>query len=108
LVSAATLNSGSVIDLNNDNYTPVFDKPAYVLNRFKNDRWRKYTEQLFVNTNSHIRPYYADYLIRTYNSKHSLNPIANLAIFYMLERTPEDGSQPVIEKVLLHETNVHK
>lgn len=107
LVMAATLNNGKVIDLNNDNKPVDFAKPIYVLDRFKNDRWRKYTEQIFVNGNSHLRPYFANYLKHSYNSKHSADEqITQLAIYYMLERTQTVGKHSDIEKVLLYETIV--
>lgn len=105
LVLAAKLKNGETIDLNNDNMLLDFSKPAYVLNRFKNDRWRKYTEQVFASGNQTLRLHLANYLIYAYNNAHSDNEqIEQLAIYYMLERTQRIGKRAEIEKVLLYET----
>jgi hypothetical protein len=53
-----TTTTGKVIDLNHGGAPVTYQKPASVVSLFKNDRWRKYSENyLFVN-NSWMRPYY--------------------------------------------------
>lgn len=105
LVLAARLKNGKTIDLNNDNKRLDFSRPDYVLDRFKNDRWRKYTEQIFASSNHRLRLYFANYLIFAYNNRHSgKEQIEQLAIYYMLERTRHIGKPVEIEKVLLYET----
>ena len=102
LVLEAHMNDGTVVDLNLPNEKISFDKPAYVLSRFKNDRWRKYTEQIFVTPNAFLRPYYVSYLKENYNKHSEGKKVESINVYYMLERTPLIGKQPTIEKLLLY------
>lgn len=104
LVNEATLSNGKQVDLNNNNSDVDFTKPSYVLSRFKNDRWRKYTEQIFLYGNQHLRVYYANYLINTYNlTAAPEEQINSLNIYYMLELTKANSIYEP-EKVLLYST----
>lgn len=107
LVIKADLSDGTSVDLNNDNKTPSFEKPEYVLSLFKNDRWRKYTEQIYVNNNNELRPYYAVFLINKWNADLSeKRKIKKITIFYMLEITEPPGKVENITPVILFERNI--
>lgn len=105
LVLSAKLSNGDIVDLNNDNLPVDFEKPSYVLDRFKNDRWRKYTEQIYSSGNAHLRKYFADYLEHEYIEANKVErSIEHLDIYYMRELTPQGEEQFHIEKVLLYST----
>jgi hypothetical protein len=106
LVIKADLSDGSTIDLNNMKL-PSFEKPENVLSLFKNDRWRKYTEQIYVNSNKNLRPYYASFLINHWNRHLPVNKkIKTLSIYYLLERTGLPTEIKKITPVLLYEVTV--
>jgi len=80
-----TTATGQRLDLNRAG-TPVrYAKPASVVALFKNDRWRKYSENyLFVN-NAWMRPYYCNYLLRIWHENPAHPPLKHLSIVYMKE-----------------------
>lgn len=82
--------NGKSIDLNQQGKEVDEVKPASVVSLFKNDRWRKYSENyLFVN-NAYMRPYYCNYLMRRWNEDHPTQPITQLEVVYMKETTLPD------------------
>ncbi|GAB3534609.1 HTTM domain-containing protein [Pontibacter brevis] len=77
--------SGKAIDLNQQGKEVDDVKPASVMSLFKNDRWRKYSENyLFVN-NAYMRPYYCNYMMRRWNEDNPAKPITQLQVVYMKE-----------------------
>ncbi|MEO6670244.1 MAG: HTTM domain-containing protein [Ferruginibacter sp.] len=106
LIIKAQLIDGSVIDLNSPDLVLSFDKPSYVLDRFKNDRWRKFTEQLFV-ANHFLRFAYAKYLIEEWNCKvpEKNKKIANISIIYMEEITRPHNEKSGLERVTLYSSS---
>ncbi|MCF8448832.1 MAG: hypothetical protein K9G49_03080 [Taibaiella sp.] len=106
LVCAATLNDNTTADLNAPDLKLSFDKPANVLARYKNDRWRKYTEQLFIGSNIAMRPHLASYLIKNWNrNQHNDDKkVKDLSIIYMLEPSVPFNSKSSVTKVTLFET----
>jgi hypothetical protein len=84
-VFEGTTTTGKVIDLNRGGPPVTYAKPAAVVSLFKNDRWRKYSENyLFVN-NAWMRPYYCNYLLRIWQQNPAHPPLRHLAIVYMKE-----------------------
>jgi hypothetical protein len=80
-----TTATGKVIDLNRGGAPVTYQKPASVVSLFKNDRWRKYSENyLFVN-NNWMRPYYCNYLLRIWSQDPTHVPLRHLAVVYMME-----------------------
>lgn len=104
LILEATLNNGNKIDLNNNELAIDFSKPHYVLDRIKNDRWRKYTEQISLLHNKDIRQHYANYIVWQYNKKQRLpeEQLASLDIYYMLEYTKLKTPMIIEQKLLYH------
>ncbi|RIJ37340.1 HTTM domain-containing protein [Pontibacter oryzae] len=82
--------TGNIIDLNQEGKALDHVKPASVMALFKNDRWRKYSENYLFVSNSYLRPYYCNYLVRRWNEAHPQAPIKNLEVVYMLEPSLPD------------------
>ncbi|MCC9168028.1 HTTM domain-containing protein [Pontibacter harenae] len=78
------------IDLNQQGKEISYTKPASVMSLFKNDRWRKYSENYLFVHNAYIRPYYCNYLVRRWNETHPNRPIKQLEVVYMKEPTQPD------------------
>ena len=95
------LASGKSIDLNQEGKEVDDVKPASVMALFKNDRWRKYSENyLFVN-NAYMRPYYCNYLMRRWNENHPAQPVKELEVIYMKEPTLPDYQVPAPTREVL-------
>src|SRR6185436_12727087 len=67
-----------------------YEKPAAVTAMFKNDRWRKYTENMMLAYNSYMRGYFTSYYMRTWNENHQDRQIKELQLVYMSEFTQPD------------------
>ncbi|MBO2010750.1 HTTM domain-containing protein [Hymenobacter negativus] len=81
----ATTAGGQKVDLNRAGAPLTYAKPAAVVSLFKNDRWRKYSENyLFVN-NAWMRPYYCNYLLRIWKENPQHAPLKHLSVVYMKE-----------------------
>jgi hypothetical protein len=87
--------TGQLIDLNNQGKAADYAKPASVMALFKNDRWRKYSENYLFVQYAFLRPYYCNYLVRRWNEAHPQNAIKELQVVYMKEYTLPDY-QPVV------------
>ena len=94
-VVPGTLKNGAQVDLFRKGATLTFRKPESVFAIYKNERWRRYTLNLWQKDFSSLRPYYARYLCRNWNSTHSKDQhLDTLEIIYMLEHTPPPGAPP--------------
>jgi hypothetical protein len=100
VITEAKSKSGKIYDLTEENGVYSEDKPNYLLDKFKNDRWRKYTEQLLVPSRSYLRDDYKDYLLRRWNSNNS-DKVDSVELYYMMEFTKPYGEELSIEKVEL-------
>ncbi len=90
------------IDLNNAGSLLSFEKPRYVAGTYKNDRWRKYTENIIFVSNSHYRLYYCHYMMKQWNKEMpESESIRQLDVYYMKEISLPDYQQPVATKELL-------
>ncbi|SFQ71643.1 HTTM domain-containing protein [Hymenobacter arizonensis] len=80
-----TTADGRQVDLNRRGQPVSYAKPASVVALFKNDRWRKYSENyLFVN-NAWMRPYYCNYLLRIWHENADHPALRHLLVVYMKE-----------------------
>jgi hypothetical protein len=78
-----------------------YSKPASVTSMFKNDRWRKYTENLILTYNSFMRGYFVNYYRRIWNESHPERKITALELIYMSEFTlPDYKKEPPKKEVL--------
>lgn len=107
LIAQANLENGESIDLNAGDLKLTFDKPKYVLDRFKNDRWRKYTEQLFVEANSFLRPWYAAYLVSNWDKRQTFKgrKVKNITVYFMMELSMLNKKNQTIQKIILFDAN---
>jgi hypothetical protein len=100
-VLEGTTKTGQVLDLNRGGAPISYAKPASVVSLFKNDRWRKYSENyLFVN-NNWMRPYYCNYLLRIWHENPKHPPLRHLSVVYMKEISlPNYQVPPATREVL--------
>ncbi|GAB2453326.1 hypothetical protein GCM10011375_00220 [Hymenobacter qilianensis] len=81
----ATTRKGQHIDLNRQGKPVTLAKPKSVVSLFKNDRWRKYSENYLFVSNAYLRPYYCNYLLRVWNEDAGNAPVQRLDVIYMKE-----------------------
>ncbi|MBC6606761.1 HTTM domain-containing protein [Hymenobacter sp. BT188] len=81
----ATTPKGKHIDLNRQGNPVTLRKPKSVVSLFKNDRWRKYSENYLFVSNAYLRPYYCNYLLRVWNEDSGNSPVQRLDVIYMKE-----------------------
>ncbi|PVY37139.1 HTTM domain-containing protein [Pontibacter virosus] len=93
--------NGQLIDLNREGKEADYAKPASVMSMFKNDRWRKYSENYLFVHYAFLRPYYCNYLVRRWNEAHPTNPVKELQVVYMKEYTLPDYQPVVPQKEVL-------
>lgn len=100
------LQSGQKVDLmpiTRDDYGmhPVsYDKPESVRATYKNEHWRKYFENLYSDDNADQRLYFAQYVCRQWNARHTGgDALETFRIDYMLELTLPDYKQSKPKKV---------
>ncbi|TGE15162.1 hypothetical protein [Hymenobacter elongatus] len=80
-----TTTRGRHLDLNRDGQQLSYAKPASVVALFKNDRWRKYSENYLFVSNEYMRPYYCNYLLRIWHEDPTHPPLRRLEVVYMKE-----------------------
>lgn len=98
-VLEGTTARGQVLDLNRGGAPVRYAKPASVVALFRNDRWRKYSENLLFVSNAWLRPYYCNYLLRIWHESPAHAPLRHLSVVYMKEVSLPDYqvSKPVRE-----------
>ena len=86
-VIPAKLGDGTEVDLFNDGAPVTWTKPALVSAAYKNDRWRKYLVNLWMQENSNQRVLYASYLVRKWNREHGGDKyVSHVTMNFMLQR----------------------
>ncbi|MCC2547184.1 HTTM domain-containing protein [Hymenobacter sp. BT175] len=80
-----TTTTGQHLDLNRGGRLRTSAKPASVVALFKNDRWRKYSENYLFVENNWMRPYYCNYLLRIWHENPAHPPLRRLDVVYMKE-----------------------
>ncbi|MBC8083203.1 MAG: hypothetical protein H7Z21_08330, partial [Hymenobacter sp.] len=81
----ATTTTGRHLDLNRAGSPTTYAKPAAVVALFKNDRWRKYSENYLFVANAYMRAYYCNYLLRIWHENPAHPPLRHLDVIYMKE-----------------------
>ena len=94
-----TAADGRRLDLNRDGAPVRTAKPPSVVALFKNDRWRKYSENYLFVSNAWMRPYYCNYLLRVWHEDPSHTRLQHLSVVYMMEVSRPDyqPSKPIRE-----------
>ena len=78
-----------------------WEKPEHAKYTYKNERWRKYLENLWSQEHADERLYFGRYICREWNSHHtSTKQVMSFQVVYMLEKTLPNGRQSTPEKVV--------
>jgi hypothetical protein len=106
LVLEAQLENGQQIDLNAPDRILSYQKPASVLERIKNDRWRKYSEQIVNPANKRFLPDFANFLLLDYYHEKPSKQfhIKHLKVVHVLELSKPFPNVSTLEKRVLYET----
>lgn len=81
---------GEKVNLWDDGRMVSYKKPENIVSMFKNDRWRKYTENMILTYHSFMRGYFCNYSKRIWNDTHLEKKIKALRVVYMSEFTLPD------------------
>lgn len=96
-VIPGTLKNGRAVDVYSGNQTVDWENPRSVAATYRGNthwrqtsyaanRWRQYLESVRADDYTYLRPYYAQYLCRSWNAAHSeAEALVELQINYMLE-----------------------
>lgn len=90
--------TGHYIDLKRDGQPVSYSKPTSIVSEFESDRWRKFGENYLFNNNNYMRPYFCQYLIRSWNRQHPENPVTDLNILFMKEESLPNYQTKPLEK----------
>jgi len=102
-VMEAITDKNETIDLLEPDGRTDHKKPRDIVSRFKNDRWRKYSENFIFSDNENMRGYFCSYYRRKWNEEHPGKHIKTLRVIYMKEITLPDYKYSVPQKNILWE-----
>ncbi len=109
-VIPGTLRDGQQTDLMSvarDDYgvhEVSWEKPQDVNATFKNEHWRKYLENIYMQKHADQRLYLGQYICRQWNARHTgAEQLTTFKITYMLEMTLPDYQRAAPQKVVLWE-----
>jgi hypothetical protein len=89
-VLVGTTRDGQKIDVYREGKPVSYQKPESVVAEIKNDRWRKYGEQMIMSYNMWMRGYYCNYVMRKWNASHPGRLITQLEVVYVMEFSKPD------------------
>jgi hypothetical protein len=93
---------GTTVDMLNGGDKVSWEKPPWIADTFKNERWRKYMMNLWMSDNSRYRLPFGQYLSRKFNQAgRGPRELTEFKIYYMKEITNPDGSEQPPEKVMI-------
>lgn len=96
------LKNGRQVDLFRDGKEITWTKPTLVSATYKNFRWQKYMMNLLRTDYQKYRLYYAQYLCRDWNARHTSDlKLEELQMFFLLEFTLPNNEYSTPEKTLL-------
>ncbi len=97
----ATTAENKKIDLFHPNDSISYKKPASITAMFKNDRWRKYSENLIFISNNYMRGYFCNYYLKKWNAEHPGQQVTTLSIIYYSELTAPDYQYSIPKRDVL-------
>jgi hypothetical protein len=100
-VMEARTKDHHTIDLFHPNDSISYHKPKSVTAMFKNDRWRKYSENFIFVSNDFMRGYFCNYYIKKWNQDHPDQQVTSLAVLYFTELTAPDYKYVIPKKDVL-------
>jgi len=96
-----TTKTGEQLDLNRQGRPITYAKPPNIVKLFKNDRWRKYSENYLFVDNSWMRAYYCNYWLKIWHQNPENPSLTNLKVVYMKEISlPNYQVSPATREVL--------
>lgn len=103
-ILAGKTKDAQEIDIKKNGGEVSYQKPEVIADFFKNDRWRKYHENILFVRNSHYRLYYCSYLLNKWNEQQGPEKkLARLSIIYMKEVNLPDYKESVPKREVLCE-----
>lgn len=109
-VVPGTLRGGQQTDLmsvTRDDYglhEVSWEKPQDVTSTYKNEHWRKYLENIWLQQHAGQRLHFGRYICREWNARHGgSEQLRTFRITYMLEQTLPNYQRPSPQKVVLWE-----
>lgn len=104
IFEGTTAVKGRKIDIYNQGKNSNYAKPELVVSMVKNDRWRKYQENILFVNNAIYRPYYCQWLLRTWNQTASVHQqIQRLQMIYIKEISKPNYTTGATSKEMLCE-----
>ena len=100
LVAPAQLENGTLVDAFHGGAV-TWDRPPDISATYPTARWRKYLVGLWRGDSSH-REYFAEYLCRRWNTRHS-SPLENVSVYFMEQPTRLRGTEPITKVRLASE-----
>jgi hypothetical protein len=97
----ATTAKNQKIDLFHPTDSLTYKKPERITAMFKNDRWRKYSENFIFTSNNFMRGYFCNYYLKKWNEEHPDQPVTALSILYFTELTDPDYHYVIPKKDVL-------
>ncbi len=98
------LFDGREVDIYRAGAPASFAKPLLVSAEYKNKRWHKFLENIWLAKNADKRLYYGRYLCRQWNDTHSGNErLDTFKIYFVLEKTLPHYQTAPLEPVMLWE-----
>lgn len=82
---------GRSMDLEKDGKLPSWDKPLSVAATFKNQRWRRYYQNLWQRANPRHIPYFCMWQMHHWNSAHPDRQVAKVRLIFVQELTELAG-----------------
>ncbi len=100
-VMEARATDEKTIDLFHPNDSITYKKPANITAMFKNDRWRKYSENFIFVSNDFMRGYFCNYYLKKWNTEHPDQQVTHLSVLYFTELTAPDYQYAIPKKDIL-------
>lgn len=97
---------GELIDLNRFGKPLDQKKPEAVVTLFRNDRWRKFSENYLFVSNAYLRPYYCNFILKQWNQEHPENKVDTLRVVYMKEVSGAGYQHAIPKREILSEAVV--
>lgn len=104
-VYEANTEDGRCFDLLCPDKEINYSKPEAVTAMFKNDRWRKFSENLILQKNTFMRGYFTNYYRRIWNESNPDRKINGLQLVYMSEFTKPGYARVAASKEVLWKIN---
>lgn len=83
----------------NEDYVD-FHEPENVVGLYKNDRWRKLTENMADPRFTFLRPQYCNYILDQWNLHHPAKQMSTLELYFVEREVQPDYQEPKINRVL--------